>query len=86
MVYQYSLLKNTHAFDYMFTRLICLVLFVKKSIYLHLNFCVVRADGIFSDKFSSKLPPSCHITITFSVFILRLGIADRTRYTIFVIH
>ena len=58
-----------HAFDYMFTRLICLILFVKKSIYLHLNFCVVRADGIFSDKFSSKLPPLCYINIASAVFI-----------------
>ena len=31
MVYQCSWLKNTHSYDNMFTRLICLVLFVKKE-------------------------------------------------------
>ena len=76
VVYQCSWLKNARAFDYMFTRFICLVRFVKKSIYLHLNFCVVRADGIFSDKFSSKLPSSCHIKITSSVFIFTICYLD----------
>ena len=76
MVIQCSLLKNTHAFDNMFKRLIWLVLFVKTSIYLHLNFCVVRADGIFSDKFSSKLPSSCHIKITSAIFIFTICYLD----------